>query len=135
MLLPNICVAEIIPWRRIKPVGNGPVWLLGRVGWRGISIPVVQYILLQGNVPPLNAQPRCLVVMNRSRNPSAPAFYALAATGLPRMLQLSDDDVVNETAELGEADIMRVRVGTELATIPDLAYIESKIQGLKADTE
>ena len=35
LLLPNVTIAEILPWRRIKPLADGPKWCLGLLGWRG----------------------------------------------------------------------------------------------------
>ena len=40
LLLPNISVAEILPWRRVKALNDGPDWCLGLLGWRGETIPV-----------------------------------------------------------------------------------------------
>ena len=130
LLLPNVCVAEIVPWRRIKPMSNGPAWCLGQVGWRGEVLNVVSYGVLNGRAQARDEQGRCLVVMNRARNSAGTAFYALAAVGLPRMLQLLEDDLHNLDVELGVADVMQVRVGTEAATIPDLAYIEDRLAEL-----
>ena len=130
LLLPNVCVAEIVPWRRIRRLEHGPSWCMGHAGWRGQNVPVVHYPSF-GNVneaAPHSA--RCLVVMNRAHNASGPAFYALAAVGLPRMLQLLEDDLHNLDVELGVADVMQVRVGTEAATIPNLAYIEDRLAEL-----
>ena len=73
---------------------------------------------------------RCLVVMNRSRVPQAPSFYAFIATGLPRILQLVSTDLKNHDEGLGPADAMKVIVGTEAATIPDLGYIETCLKDL-----
>ena len=124
LLLPNVSIAEIVPWRRIKPMAEGPAWCMGHFGWRGRNVPVIHYAGFESerDTPPNTA--RCLVVMNRARNPSGPAFYALAAIGLPRMVQLMEDDLQNLDAPLGLADVMQVQVGTEQATIPNLAYIE-----------
>ncbi|MEM9621101.1 MAG: chemotaxis protein CheW [Pseudomonadota bacterium] len=132
LLLPNICVAEIVPWRRLKVAEDGPEWLMGYVGWRGQTIPVLHFAQFAGSTAPADGQPRCLVVMNRSRTPSAPAFYALAAEGLPRMLQLAEDDLSSASTELSVAQVMRVNVGTEVATIPDLAYVEEQVLNLRS---
>ena len=130
LLLPNVCIAEIMPWRRIKGFKNGPSWCAGLVGWRGQTVPVVHYAGFdnQADVAPPSA--RCLVIMNRARNATGPAFYALAAVGLPRMVQLEAGDVQNANVELGVADVMQVQVGTELATIPNLAFIEDNLADL-----
>ena len=134
LLLPNVCVAEIVPWRRIKTIADAPAWCLGFCGWRGQVLTVVNFTGFNepNNQPPASA--RCLVVMNRSRTAEGPSFYALASEGLPRMVQLLDDDVVTAEEGLGVADVMKVEVGTELVTIPNLAFLEHEIKSLPALT-
>ncbi len=136
LLLPNISVAEIVPWKRLNVPSQRPDWLMGYVGWRGQTIPVLHISQFDERNAGVTGQPRCLVIMNRARNPAAPAFYALAATGLPRMVQLTADDLTSASRELSVAQVMKVNVGTEVATIPDLAFIEEQILQLKqAQTE
>ena len=131
LLLPNVCVAEIVPWRRIKVLQKGPAWCMGLVGWRGQTLPVLNYAGFNGaDGKPTN--PRCLVIMNRSRSASGPAFYALAAEGLPRMAQIVEEDLNNESADLSPADVMKVRLGTDVVTIPDLGYVERNVADLMA---
>jgi len=130
LLLPNVCIAEITPWRRIMEMADGPAWCMGHVSWRGQHVPVVNFASFDEPTHPVPTSARCLVVMNRARSVSGPAFYALAADGLPRILQLIDDDLRNLDAKLGPADVMHVRVGTEAAVIPDLAFIEQAISAL-----
>ena len=130
LLLPNVCIAEIMPWRRIRMLKNGPAWCAGLVGWRGQTVPVVHYAGFDNDKDAAPPSARCLVVMNRSRNATGPAFYALAAVGLPRMVQLESDDLQNADAALGIADVMQVQVGTELATIPNLQFIEDSLTDL-----
>lgn len=131
LLLPNVCIAEIMPWRRIKPLQGPPRWCMGHVGWRGQTVPVVHYAGFDNESGSAPTAARCLVIMNRARHSSGPAFYALAAGGLPRMLQLLGDDLQNNNeVRLGLADVMQVRVGTEDATIPNLEFIEDRVAEL-----
>lgn len=134
LLLPNICVAEIVPWRRIKVLPDTPTWCMGFLSWRGRMLSVVNFNSLNDVEIPKEVSARCLVVMNRARTREGPAFYALASNGLPRMLQLLEDDLSNADEGLGVADVMKVEVGTEIATIPNLAYVEQEVALLKADT-
>ena len=71
-----------------------------------------------------------MVIMNRAHSISAQPFYALAAEGLPRMVQLADGDIGTADDELGPADVMHVSVGTEKAIIPNLRYIEERLLDL-----
>jgi len=127
LLLPNVSVAEIGPSRRMKTLEHGPSWCIGFVDWRGRTVPVVHYPGFSGDGSERRVSPRCIVIMNRAYSVSGPPFYALAAEGLPRMLQLADGDVNTTDGELGPADVMHVSVGTETAIIPNLGYIEERL--------
>lgn len=130
LLLPNVSVAEILPWRRVKVINDAPAWCLGLLGWRGESIPVVRFEVINGGEPPQRKAGRCIIVMNRARLANGLPFYAIAAEGLPRMLQLTEDDISNDPGKLGPAESVVVRVGTETAVIPNLEFIEGEIAGL-----
>ncbi|MFV2089284.1 MAG: chemotaxis protein CheW [Pseudomonadales bacterium] len=130
LLLPNICIAEILPWRRVKVLGDAPEWCLGLLGWRGEMVTVVRFENLNGRRDPVRRSGRCMVVMNRARNARGLPFYALAAEGLPRMVQLTAEDLANESSRLGCAESVAVRVGTESAVIPNLEFIEGAVAKL-----
>ena len=130
LLLPNVCVAEILPWRRVKVLGETPPWCLGLLGWRGEMVPVVRFETLNGQTGENRKSGRCMVVMNRARNAKGLPFYALAADGLPRMVQLTSDDLSNEPCRLGVAESVMVKVGTESAVIPNLDVIEKAVAQL-----
>ncbi len=137
LVLPNVCVAEILPWRRIKPLNDGPVWCMGFMGWRGQNVPVVDFTGFDADAQ-RRGSGRCLVVMNRSRSSSGPEFYAMAADSLPRMMPLAEEDLETQPEDLGPADVMAVKVGTEVGTIPDLGYLErcvAELIGMRVQTE
>ena len=46
------------------------------------------------------------------------------------MLQLTADDLSNESGRLGPAESVAVKLGTESAVIPNLDYLETKISSL-----
>lgn len=129
LLLPSVCIAEIMPWRRIKTLQQVPAWCLGLLGWRGESVPVVHFESLNADQGQEGAPGRCLVVMNRTDSGTSP-FYALVAEGLPRLLQLSDDDLSDDEQRAGAAEARVVRLGTEIASIPDLAFVEAQVAAL-----
>jgi chemosensory pili system protein ChpC len=131
LLLPSVCVAEILPWRRIKPLKQGPDWCLGELGWRGEALPVIRFERLNQPSSEVPASGRCLVVMNRTHRSGGIAFYALATDGLPRMVQLTEADLVTAEDRPGKAEASVVRLGTEIASIPDLAYLEVQAGSLR----
>lgn len=130
LLLPSVSIAEILPWRRVKALADTPDWCLGLLGWRGEMVPVVRFEALNGKGVETRRSSRCLVVMNRARLSSGLAFYAIAAEGLPRLLQLAVNDLTNEPTRLGRCETVAVKVGTESAVIPNLEVIETAVSTL-----
>lgn len=130
LLLPGVCVAEIMPWRRIKLLPDAPNWCLGLLGWRGEVVPVIRFEHLNSPCDGERRAGRCLVVMNRTAGSALP-FYALAAEGLPRLVQLSQSDLSELDDPPGPAETRRVRVGAETASIPALGYVEQQVASLK----
>lgn len=103
---------------------------MGYLGWRGQTILVLNFAGF--DVQPVSIQSgRCMIVMNRARNSTGPAFYALVAEGLPRMVQLTEEDLVGSDVTLGPADVMQIKVGTEDVTIPDLGFLERNVAALE----
>lgn len=130
LLLPNVCIAEILPWRRIKALQSVPDWLSGILGWRGETVPVVNFELLNEHPQSRVANGRCLVVMNRASGSRGPDFYALIAEGLPRLLQVAAEDLVAQDDAAGPYASAHVQLGTETAVIPDLEHVERQIKML-----
>lgn len=129
LLLPNVSVAEIVPWRRVKNWEGAPEWCLGVLGWRGETLPVIQFEALNGRSADAGAG-RCLLIMNRARVANGLPFYGLVAEGLPRLIHLTGEDLVNQHVKLGRAEVASVRVGAEPAVIPDLSFIEEQVSSL-----
>lgn len=135
LLVPNVSIAEITPWRRLRPRPDTPSWHLGTLAWRGTQVPVVSYEILNDApelVLPPNEPNACLLIMNRSRPAEKFTFYGLAAQALPRLLRVSDDDLVQQGAAQHSAEAYRVRLGTEDAIVPKLAMVEELIIKLVA---
>ncbi|MEQ8484737.1 MAG: chemotaxis protein CheW [Pseudomonadales bacterium] len=135
LLLPQVCVAEILPWRRIKTLNGAPDWCLGVLGWRGEAVPVVRFERLNESRQEAPSVGRCLVVMNRTSEAAALPFYALAAEGLPRLVQVAGSDLAADDAKPGRAESQIVRLGAENAAIPRLNFVEQQVSRLRAGAE
>ena len=130
LLLPNECVAEILPWRRIKPLQGVPSWCLGILGWRGETIPVVRFEVLNEHAGARRDVGRCIVVMNRAKLAIGSSFYAIAAEGLPRLMQVNSEDMALSEPLVGPADTAAIKLGTEMVQIPNLEMVEREVLAL-----
>ena len=52
LLLPNVTVAEIIPFSHLLTTASSVDWMLGRLDWRGTPVPVVCYEMLNQQAAP-----------------------------------------------------------------------------------
>ena len=137
LLLPNVCVAEILRSGSSQPRHEAPAWLLGDLDWRQQHLPLLSFDLLSefGDVdaaaPTGDVMHRSIVVLNRTRTSSGLSFYAITATATPRLIRVSEEDVqpsridVPFNHELG----LPVIVLGEEAMVPNLAYLETLLAG------
>lgn len=127
LLLPGVCVAEVLRMQRIRPVKGLPDWHLGLLPWRGLILPVLSVERVLADADEAIPAPRAnnaLLVMNRTRALPGLGFYAILVRGLPRMLWVTIEDLDDVDGPLAAAAAGRVRVGQDEAVIPRLAWLE-----------
>lgn len=131
LLVPNDCVAEILPWRRVKPLTGVPQWCLGTLGWRGQTVVVLDFQLLTLDSEQSRLNRRALVVMHRTTNRDGMSFYAIASSGLPRLLHLAEDEIGDVDDEQDSVAILtRLTLGTEAVIVPNLRYLEDQVSAV-----
>ena len=131
LVVPALCVAEVLPWRTLVPLPAGPRWCAGTLNWHGAVIPVIDHEAIdaaEGAEGSLAG--RCLAVINRTTPDAAWPFYALVVHGIPRLVQVAQVDLAAERGPEVPGELLRVRVGTELLVIPDLAALERHVARL-----
>ena len=131
LLVPNDCVAEILPWRRVKPVPGRPRWCVGTLGWRGQTVVVVDFQLLTSDSSQARLNRRALVVMHRTTKREGMSFYAIASSGLPRLLYLAEDEVRDvEDGQASAAILSHLTLGSEAVVVPNLRYVEDEVSAV-----
>ena len=128
LLLPNVTVAEIIPFSHLLTTASSADWVLGRIDWRGTPVPVVCYEMLnQRPAPAPNPDARFAVVNGVGNHPDMP-FFAILVQGIPRLVHLTEKDIQEvEAMKMGEFDMKAVSIDEGQAMIPDLDLLENKL--------
>lgn len=127
LILPNVTVAEIIPYRAPTPVSDNNDWLLGQLEWRNVHVPVLSYELLSGASAPSLRGARLAIINGTGDNPNLP-FYGILIQGIPKSIHVKEDDIVIvEAMKSGPYDQMAISVQDEQAMIPDLALVEHEL--------
>jgi len=128
LVLPNVNIAEIIPYVAPTPVDDVPNWYLGSFVWRATRVPLVVFEAINDEPftsPILNR--RIAILNNVTGDPTLP-FCGIITEGLPRLMRLLPEEIAEDTeVPAGPAEIARVLVNGERASIPDVAYIQNQV--------
>ena len=131
LLVPNDCIAEILPWRRVKPMPGVPRWCLGTLGWRGQTVVLIDFQVLVNDSLQSRPNRRALVVMHRTTNREGMSFYAIASSGLPRLLHIAEDEVRDvEDGQSSGAILTQLTLGTEAVVVPNLRFLEDQVSAV-----
>ena len=130
LLLPNTAVAEVITYVNPEPIENAPEWLMGKISWRDVHIPLVSFELLSG-LTETNAGTRRIAVLNTLNGDQRVPYIALLMQGIPQLRMIQEDNIVDVDIESDKNAIARiVKVNDEQVLIPDLDDIESRLKQL-----
>jgi chemosensory pili system protein ChpC len=137
LLLPNATVAEVISYSTPQPVKHAPVWLLGRIAWRGWRVPLVSFAHLTGTeAGDAESSVRVAVLKALGGNSKLP-FIAVLTQGFPRLTTLNAELIIptHDGSPLPPGVRAQVLVRDDVAMIPDLEWIEAELLGLLDDAE
>lgn len=129
LIVPNVAVAEVMPRQTATPVGKAPVWLLGAIGWRGLTIPVISYEASIGDpmVPPgTNSQ---LAIINTVKGGKNMPFYAILTQGIPRLRTVDEESLLENEADasVSQGELCHATLDGDPVVIPDLDSLENLI--------
>lgn len=128
LVLPNVNVAEIIPF--IEPVAEEdvPTWYLGRFTWRHTSVPLISFEAINDEPFASRVSNRRIAILNNVIGDPTLPFCGIATTGLPRLMRLLPEEISEDADSLlGPAEMIRVLVNGERASIPNVSYIQQQV--------
>lgn len=128
VILPNPAVAEIIVFQKPAAEATAFDWLLGRIEWRGHSIPVVSFDgIVEGNKFEHSKQRTHIAVLNTLNGNRALPYIGLLMHGTARLLRINADSLDSgATDDLDSPLILAAAsVNNQQAWIPDLDALES----------
>ena len=135
VLLPNATVAEVITYSVPEKIANAPVWLLGRLSWRGWRLPLFSFAMLSGAARQESVSNAKVAVLKALSGNAKMPFIAMLAQGFPRLTTISPDLLIptGDESEHPPGVHAQVLVRDDQAVIPNLDQIESLVsQALNA---
>jgi chemosensory pili system protein ChpC len=128
LLLPNVSVAEVVDYQTPKAEPNAPQWFLGKISWRGLTIPLISFEAANGeDLARFGENPR-IAVINSIGTHQDVAFFAFVTQNIPRLVKVDNSNIEENTSDrTGPAEKINVTVYDEVATIPNIEFLESMI--------
>jgi chemosensory pili system protein ChpC len=124
LVVPSVSVAEMAMVAPIFPDNSGPDWFLGYYSWRNGRVPLVSFEKLNGeSVAGINPNGRIAVFNSTGVDEDVP-FIAIPTQGIPRAIEVSQDDILGYNTSSNAYEVMHVRIGMEELVIPDISGIE-----------
>ena len=128
LVLPNVTVAEIIPFVEPTSEDDMPTWYLGSFSWRNTLVPLISFEAINDEPFASRAKNRRIAILNNVIGDPTLPFCGIVTEGLPRLMRLLPDEIASdEDAIAGPAEIGRVLVNGERASIPDVAYVQQQV--------
>jgi len=128
LVLPNVTVAEIIHFSEPVPEEDQPNWFLGYFNWRDTQIPLVAFESINDEPFVSQGNSRRIAVLNGIIDDPKLPFCGIVTEGVPRLMRVVADEVATDSdANLGPAELSRVLVSGEKATIPNVDYIQGEV--------
>lgn len=126
LLLPNVALAELIPYRAPQGAPSGaPAWFLGQVAWRDLMLPLLSFEAAAGGQVETGSGSR-VAVLNALGGRDHVKFIALLVQGIPRSIKV-DASLARSPAPLAALELDAVNLGDIQARIPDLIGLEQKL--------
>jgi chemosensory pili system protein ChpC len=126
LLMPNVAVAELIPYRAPQAVQGMPAWFLGQVQWRDLSLPLLSFeAASSGQAQPVSNTAR-VAVLNSVGGRNHVKFIALLVQGIPHSIKV-DASLARADVALAPLELDAVNLGDVQARIPDLVGLEQKL--------
>lgn len=122
LLLPNVALAELIPYRTPQVTEGMPAWFLGQIAWRDLRLPLLSFEAAAAGQAQVGPGARVAVLNALGGRPKV-KFIALLVQGIPRSLKVGAD-LARADVPLAPLELAAVSIDEDLLKIPDLIGLE-----------
>ncbi|MCH8059332.1 MAG: chemotaxis protein CheW [Proteobacteria bacterium] len=130
LIVPRVCVAEVVRFSKPDHEAGAHSWMLGTVIWNGRSLPVVSFEGALGKaVPAITGRTR-IVVFYATTGQLKTGYFGILTQGFPQLVRVNRDVLkLDSTDDWPESApvLCRVKMINEFPLIPDLERLESML--------
>ncbi|OYT95660.1 MAG: chemotaxis protein [Pseudomonas sp. PGPPP3] len=125
LLLPNVALAELMPYRAPLAIPGMPAWMLGQVAWRDLRLPLLSFEAASDGQAQIGSTARVAVINALGGRPHV-KFLALLVQGIPRSVKL-ESTLARANVPLAPLELDAVSLADSVLKIPDLMALEQML--------
>ena len=131
VVVPNAALAEIVSLRDVSKVDGAPQWLLGKMHWRGVDIPLVSFeAAAEGAGTVMSANQAAVIHLISKDGKSVSPYVGLSISGVPHVSDFSKEQITTDAQERKAHPMVaqRIRINGAAASILDIDAIASMLK-------
>ena len=128
VIVPNAAVAEIIPSRDVQQVDGAPVWMLGKMSWRGYDVPLVSFEAAADESGNVSTSTQIAILYSLNEDTATP-YIGLAISGVPHVSFFTRDQIHADPSAIDDHPmvVQKIRVNGASASILDIQSMEEMV--------
>jgi chemosensory pili system protein ChpC len=130
LIVPRVCVAEVISYQTPTDMNNAPPWYVGLVSWSGRNVPIVSFEGAFGQPLPTVSTRTRIVIFHAASGKLQAGYFGMLTQGFPQLVRVNADVVrpdPSRTFSERSPVICQIRMINETPLIPDLQRLEEMI--------
>ncbi len=131
LIVPRICVAEVVRYNGPKEKYDGPSWFRGNVSWNQMQVPTVNFEELCGLTSTKPGGRTRVAIFNGLSGVLRTGFFGVLTEGFPQLVRVNRDVMELDDQHAWPEDgpvICQIRMINEYPLVPDIEKLEMMIQ-------
>ncbi|MCC7328545.1 MAG: chemotaxis protein CheW [Gammaproteobacteria bacterium] len=130
LIVPRICIAEVIRYVPPQRQGPQPGWFRGLVPWTTLRVPVISFEELCGREAGEPGGRTRIAIVNAMSGRLETGYYGILTEGFPQLVRVNHGVMKPDERQAWPADgpvVCQIRMINEYPLIPDLPRIEEML--------
>jgi chemosensory pili system protein ChpC len=132
LIVPRVCVAEVIRYAAPDKTWAAPGWFRGLVNWNMLKVPVISFEELCGQSAGEPGGRTRIAIMNAVSGRLESGYYGILTEGFPQLVRVNREVMKLDERQAWPAEgpvVCQIRMINEYPLIPDLERIEELLHG------
>jgi chemosensory pili system protein ChpC len=132
LIVPRVCVAEVIRYTAPEKPWPAPGWFRGFIPWTTLRIPVISFEELCGRSAGEPGGRTRIAILNAMTGKIESGYYGVLTEGFPQLVRVNREVMKLDERQAWPAEgpvVCQIRMINEYPLVPDLERVEDLLHG------